>query len=95
MAAAAFGYYTAYWSPWIVSEFVRKRTEWIADPDDWPVMQTALAAGATVLMTDNAADFPLGETRCGIVILGSVPFLARLYGQFPDAEAAIDEYLAP
>jgi len=31
IAAAALGCCTAFWSTWIVSEFVRRRTEWIAD----------------------------------------------------------------
>jgi PIN domain len=103
IAAAALGYYTGFWSSWIVAEFARKRTEWIAertsrdacdrqetrrplrdsrrrinafiqycapvlrsvdygdvpthnlawlqDLDDWPVMQTALAATADALVT--------------------------------------------
>jgi hypothetical protein len=31
VAAAALHYYTAFWSPWLVGEFVRQRTEWIAE----------------------------------------------------------------
>lgn len=145
VASAALHFCAGYWSSWIVSEFVRKRTEWIAeravregctraetrrrlrasrqrvnaliadlsqvlysadyalspptdlswlaDPDDWPVMQTALAASATVLVTDNARDFPLGETRHGILMVGSDAFLSRLDSRFPDAQAAIREYL--
>ena len=31
VAAAALRYYTAIWSTWIVGEFARKRTEWIAE----------------------------------------------------------------
>ncbi len=145
VAAAALRYYTAYWSPWLVAEFVRQRTEWIAeraaregcsraetrrrlrasrerlnalihelshilysvdytnapqadlswlrDPDDWPVMQTALAAQAHTLVTENAADFPLGEERNGIRILSAQTFLAALYERFPDAAGAVREYL--
>ena len=145
MASAALHYCAGYWSAWIVSEFVRKRTEWIAeralregctrsetrrrlrasrqrvnaliadlsqvlhsvdyalaphadlswlaDPDDWPVMRTALAASATVLVTDNSRDFPLGETRHGILILGSGVFLGRLDTKFPNAQAAIQDFL--
>ena len=145
IAAAALHYYTGFWSSWIVAEFVRKRTEWIAerasrngcnraetrrrlresrqrinefiracgpvlrsvdyedapradlgwlrDSDDWPVMQTALAASADVLVTDNAADFPLGEVRDGILMLGSTAFLRELFQRFPDAEASIRTFL--
>ncbi len=144
-AGAVLLYYRAYWSSWIVGEFVRKRTEWIAeraasdgcdraelrrrlyesrqrvnvtianlsealrsvdyrqvpledldwleDPDDWPVMQTARAARADTLVTDNSTDFPPGERRNGILILGSSKFLAAVYTRFPDSEAVIREYL--
>ena len=145
VGAAALHYYTGFWSSWIVAEFVRKRTEWIAerasrdgcdrtetrrrlrasrqrinefirfcglalrsvdyedaptgdlgwlrDPDDWPVMQTALAANADVLVTDDAADFPLGESRNGILILGSAAFLGELFRRFPDADASTRTFL--
>ena len=31
VAAAALGYYAAFWSIWIAGELVRKRTEWVAE----------------------------------------------------------------
>jgi predicted nucleic acid-binding protein len=146
VAAAALRYFTACWSPWIVSELVRKRTEWVAeralnegvtrpelrrrlkdsrarvnnlvtelslvfvsvnyagvgsasvhwlpkDRDDWPVMQTAVASRSEVLVTNNSRDFPLGEERNGIRIVGSRVFLNELYKDVPGAEDAIREYL--
>ncbi len=145
IAAAALHYFNGYWSPWIIAEFVRKRTEWIAeraandgcdrtemrrrlrdsrtrinalvvelsrlllsvnyadappvdlswltDPDDLPVMQTALAANANILVTDNSGDFPLGQQRNGVLFLGSRQFLSVVFDKFPDAEAAVREYL--
>lgn len=66
---------------------------WLVDRDDWPVMQTALAAGANTLVTDNSADFPLDQRRNGVLILGSVDFLARLFERTPDAENAVAQYL--
>lgn len=145
VAGAELRYCAAFWSSWIVSEIVRKRTEWVAqraaregcgpaettrrlrasrarvnalieelsrtlqsvdyaqvppeqfhwlrDPDDVPVMQTALAASADVLVTDNAADFPLGERRHGVLILGSGAFLALLFSHHPEAEADLRAYL--
>jgi hypothetical protein len=66
---------------------------WLRDFDDWPVMQTALAASADVLVTDDAADFPLGEVRNGILILGSTAFLRDLLQRFPDAEASVWTFL--
>jgi len=146
VAAAALSYYTIFWSSWIVAEFARKRTEWIAerasrdgcdrsetrrrlrdsrrrvnafirhcapilrsvdyadvatdnfdwlrDSDDWPIMQTALAANADVLVTENSADFPLGEVRNGIRILGSTVFLRELFDRHPDAESDVRAFLA-
>jgi len=54
----------------------------------------AIAVGVPgTLVTDNRRDFPPGEVRDGILILGSVVFLDALYRAFPDAPAAIDTYL--
>ena len=66
---------------------------WLRDHDDLPVMQTALAARADTLITDNAADFPLGELRNGVHFMGSSEFLVSLYDRFPDAEDAVRAYL--
>lgn len=146
LAAADLGYFRGYWSVWIAAEFVRVRTEWIAqrasrdlaspvdmearlersrgkvnvevailarlltlvdylsaagvdlgwltDEDDRPIMQTALAAGIPgTLVTDNWRDFPLGEVRHGVLLLGSVPFLEALYRTYPEAPTAITAYL--
>lgn len=68
---------------------------WLRDRDDWPIMQTALAAHADILVTDDATDFPLGEIRNGILILGSPVFLQRLYDQVPEAEANIRALVSP
>ncbi|MGH2461928.1 MAG: hypothetical protein ACRDIY_23985 [Chloroflexota bacterium] len=57
-------------------------------------MWTAIAAGVPgTLVTDNRRDFPLGEARSGVLILGSAPFLERLYQTYPEAPAAIATYL--
>lgn len=145
VAGAALRYYTVYWSSWLIGEFVRKRTEWIAeravregcslgelrrrqrdsrdridaaiadmtgifhlvnymgapaadlgwlkDANDWPVMQTALAARAVVLVTDNTRDFPIGETRNGVRLVTARQFIAALHARFPDAEENIRLYL--
>ena len=66
---------------------------WLADLDDWPIMQTALVAGAQVLVTHNGKDFPLGERRNGVLCLHSRDYLARLYKSYPEAEADIAGYL--
>lgn len=67
--------------------------DWLKDADDWPIMRTALAAAVDTLVTDNSRDFPLGERRNGVLLLGSEAFLAAVSARFPDAEAAIRAYL--
>lgn len=71
----------------------RADLSWLADRDDWPVMQTALAARADVLITENSSDFPLGEKRHGVLLLRSSAFLTGLYSRFPEAEPAVRRYL--
>lgn len=67
---------------------------WLPDPDDHPIMQTAIAAGVPgVLVTDNKRDFPLGEERNGVLKLGSTKFLEALYRTQPEAEDAVADYL--
>jgi predicted nucleic acid-binding protein len=66
---------------------------WLADRDDWPVMKTALAAEADILVTENRMDFPLGQRRHGILLQDSNGFLARLYTLFPEAAAEVADYL--
>ncbi len=146
VAGAALGYYRAFWSPWIVAEYVRIRVEWtaersvrdkadrietarrleatrakvnsaisylsrvlvsvdyhaaptldlswLADEDDHPVMQTALAANAEPLITDNVVDFPSTEERNGVLFLDGATFLAALYAERPEARAEVRQYLA-
>lgn len=68
--------------------------DWLRDEDDLPIMRTAIAAGVPgTLVTDNRRDFPLGEVRDGVLILGSASFLDALYQTHPDAPAAIAAYL--
>ena len=146
IAGAHLKYYEAYWSPWIVAEFARRRTEWIAyrairegsidkvelrrrlhasrskvnsfirevsmtlqsvdyerapdvdlswikDPDDIPVMRTALVAEADVLVTDNRRDFPLDTVQHGVHIVSAEQFREELFTLHPTAEADITDYL--
>ena len=75
VAGAALRYYDVYWSSWLISEFVRKRTEWIANRAVKEGCTTAelrqrqrasRQPRAAVLVTDNARDFPIGEARNGV-----------------------------
>ena len=67
---------------------------WLNDPDDHPIMQTALAARADTLVTDNERDFPSGIRRDGVLLLDSRRFLQALYEAIPEARESIREYLA-
>ncbi len=66
---------------------------WLGDADDRPIVQTALAARAAILVTANARDFPIGEARNGVQIVNQEQFIATLYDQFPTAEVNIQRYL--
>ncbi len=66
---------------------------WLGDENDWPIMQTALAAEADVLVTLDSAHFPIGEVRNGVLILAPREFLALLYEQDPEAQADIADWL--
>jgi hypothetical protein len=141
VAGAHLRLFEGYWSSWIVSEVVRKRTEWVvrqaaregsdvsetlrrvnasrdrindlvrdlsavlrsvdyrdapsldlswlSDPDDVPVVQTALAARAELLVTQNKRDFPWGERRSGVLFMSAEDFLDLLYRTFPSSEETI------
>ena len=68
--------------------------DWLSDDDDRPIVQTAIAAGIPgTLVTDNRRDFPLGEVRNGVLIVGSAPFLEALYQSHPETPATIATYL--
>jgi predicted nucleic acid-binding protein len=66
---------------------------WLRDADDWPVMQTAQAAHADTLVTENWRDFPPGEERDGVTFIRTEPFLAAIYDKFPDARSRVEEFL--
>ncbi len=66
---------------------------WLTDEDDRVVMRTALAAAASILVTENRRDFPLEQTRNGVLLLNTLGFLARLYKSNREAEADIRTYL--
>lgn len=101
VAGAALGYYRSaisYLSRVLVSvDYHAAPTldlSWLADEDDHPVMQTALAANAEALITDNVADFPSTEERNGVLFLDGATFLAALYADMPEARAEVRQYLA-
>ncbi len=66
---------------------------WLGDENDWPIMQTALAAEADVLVTADCDHFPIGQVRNDVLILGPREFLDLLYEQDPEAQADIADWL--
>lgn len=66
---------------------------WVPDPDDVPVVQTALAAKADTLVTENRRDFPLDSMRNGVLIVNAARFREMLVAAYPNAETEIAEYL--
>lgn len=51
---------------------------WLKDPDDHPIMATALAGHADYLVTWNTRDFPPKRRFAGVTILTPDAFLRRL-----------------
>jgi hypothetical protein len=105
VAAAALRYCVGYWSSWIVAEFVRKRTEWIADRAaregcNRVELRRRLREGRTRVnrLVDemsyvNSADCPLGESRNGVLLLSTSDFLTKLYTTFQGADSDIEQFL--
>jgi predicted nucleic acid-binding protein len=52
--------------------------EWLRDPDDHPIMATALAGQADYLVTWNVKDFPPKRRFAGVTIITPDAFLQLL-----------------
>jgi len=95
VAGAFLHYYDAFWSPWIVGEFVRKRTEWIADRavrEGCDRAELRQRLRAHVLVTDDG-DFPQGERHSGLYLVRSDAFITTLSQSVPAMPANIRSYL--
>ncbi|MHB0869525.1 MAG: hypothetical protein ACYC66_03710 [Chloroflexota bacterium] len=68
---------------------------WLRDPDDRPILATAVAAGIPGILVTDDRGFPLGESRGGVLFLSAADFLSALYTAYPDAVADVAEYLRP
>jgi predicted nucleic acid-binding protein len=123
-AAAYEGYYTGYWSAFIVGELVRVRMRralehgvpydvlrrqlndlihaWsdvltivdyrrvpasghLADPDDEPILSTARAAEASLIVSLNTRDFPIMGAIQGVGFLTPIAFWQEIARRFPAA----------
>jgi predicted nucleic acid-binding protein len=72
-------------------------TEWLKDPDDEPLLATALVGRAHCVVSWNTKDFPPTGSFAGVRYLTPPQFLADLYRQHPrrKKEFAAEEYRAP
>jgi predicted nucleic acid-binding protein len=57
----------------------------LRDPDDDPILATALAGQATVIVSLNTRDFPTGGAIAGVRFVTPGTFLAELEDRFPTA----------
>jgi len=58
----------------------------IPDPDDEPILATALAAGADCIVSLNTRDFPLAGQVVGVQFLTPPVFLTELIRRHPNAD---------
>lgn len=58
----------------------------LCDPDDEPILATAVAASAALIVSLNTRDFPAGDVVAGVRFLTPQAFLAELESRYPDAE---------
>jgi predicted nucleic acid-binding protein len=62
-----------------------RTTNLLRDPDDEPILSTALAAGAGLIVSHNTCDLPPGSQIAGIRFLTPPMFLAELELAHPHA----------
>jgi predicted nucleic acid-binding protein len=58
-------------------------THWLTDPDDEPILATALVGKAHYIVSANTSDFPPGGRYAGIHYVTPPEFLAHLYRLHP------------
>lgn len=57
----------------------------LSDPDDEPILATALASGAQYVVSLNTRDFPANGESAGVRFLTPHDLLAELASRYPDA----------
>ena len=60
--------------------------QWLKDPDDEPLLATALVGGAQYIVSWNTRDFPPRGSFAGVRYLTPPTFLAELYMQYPEQQ---------
>jgi predicted nucleic acid-binding protein len=120
------GLFTFVWSPFLIAELVRIRTEWgikhqqdreiyrarinklihlltqiaevvdytlieggnynewLRDPDDEPLLATALAGKASIIVSANTRDFPPRGSFAGVRYCTPLQFLSDVYAEHPE-----------
>lgn len=61
-------------------------TRWLRDPDDEPLLATALVGRAEFIVSWNTRDFPPGGSYAHVRYVTPPQFLEELYGQYPPQE---------
>jgi predicted nucleic acid-binding protein len=70
----------------VVADYRRATTTgMLPDPDDEPILATALAAGASYAVSLNTRDFPPGRTAAGVMFVTPHDFLQVLDSLYPSA----------
>lgn len=64
--------------------------QWLKDPDDEPILATALVGGASYIVSTNTHDYPPGDVFAGVRYLTPRAFLDWLYSQYPDGQPLED-----
>lgn len=64
---------------------------WLKDPDDEPILATALVGRAQFVVSLNTKDFPPNGVYAGIRFLTPPQFLDVIYGSHPESESVDDE----
>lgn len=57
-------------------------TDWLSDPDDEPLLATALVGRAAYIVSHNTSDFPPGGNFAGVQYLTPTAFLEALYTEY-------------
>lgn len=58
----------------------------LRDPDDEPILATAVAASAEFVVSLNTRDFPADDRVAGVRFITPQAFLAELESRYPDAD---------
>ena len=58
-------------------------TDWLRDPDDEPLLATALVGRASYIVSHNTSDFPPEGTFAGVRYATPSAFLDTLYSDYP------------